>query len=200
MTKRIFISLLWAAISWISASALTVDNLRVQSLRNPSGIDTFTPQFSWQLQSDDRGVVQTSYQLVVSKDADGSNPIYDSGIVESSQSANVTTALSLQPASRYYWHVTVNDNKGQKATSSETAFFETGLLSSDWSGAKWIKATDYSPQDAAEEITDYVVEGKIVRNAIKQAGGTMPEELPTPEKSLKQLEKENKNNKKPKIL
>ena len=34
--------------------------------------------------------------------------------------------------------------------------------------------------------------GKIVRNAIKQAGGTMPEELPTPEKSLKQLEKENK--------
>ena len=34
--------------------------------------------------------------------------------------------------------------------------------------------------------------GKIVRNAIKQAGGTMPEGLPTPEKSLKQLEKENK--------
>ena len=35
--------------------------------------------------------------------------------------------------------------------------------------------------------------GKIVRNAIKEAGGTMPEELPTPEKSLKQLEKEKKN-------
>ena len=34
--------------------------------------------------------------------------------------------------------------------------------------------------------------GKIVRNAIKQAGGTMPEDLPTPQKSLKQLEKENK--------
>jgi DNA-damage-inducible protein D len=33
--------------------------------------------------------------------------------------------------------------------------------------------------------------GKIVRNAIKQAGGTMPENLPTPEKSLKQIEKEN---------
>lgn len=34
--------------------------------------------------------------------------------------------------------------------------------------------------------------GKIVRKAIKEAGGTMPENLPTPEKSLKQLEKENK--------
>ena len=34
--------------------------------------------------------------------------------------------------------------------------------------------------------------GKIVRNAIKKAGGTMPEDLPTPQKSLKQLEKESK--------
>ena len=33
--------------------------------------------------------------------------------------------------------------------------------------------------------------GKIVRRAIKEAGGTMPEDLPTPKKSLKQLEKEN---------
>ena len=32
--------------------------------------------------------------------------------------------------------------------------------------------------------------GKIVRKAIKEAGGTMPEELTTPQKSLKQLEKE----------
>ena len=34
--------------------------------------------------------------------------------------------------------------------------------------------------------------GEIVRKAIKEAGGTMPEYLPTPKKSLKQLEKENK--------
>ena len=34
--------------------------------------------------------------------------------------------------------------------------------------------------------------GKIVRKAIKEAGGTMPEDLPTPKKSLKQLERENK--------
>ena len=34
--------------------------------------------------------------------------------------------------------------------------------------------------------------GKIVRKAIKEAGGTMPEDLPTPNKSLKELKK-NKN-------
>ena len=35
--------------------------------------------------------------------------------------------------------------------------------------------------------------GKKVRNAIADIGGTMPEELPTPDKSLKELEKENKD-------
>ena len=34
--------------------------------------------------------------------------------------------------------------------------------------------------------------GKEVRNTIKKLGGTMPEDLPTPNKSLKQLEKEQK--------
>ena len=32
--------------------------------------------------------------------------------------------------------------------------------------------------------------GKDIREFIKKHGGTMPEDLPTPEKSLKQLEKE----------
>ena len=35
--------------------------------------------------------------------------------------------------------------------------------------------------------------GKEVRNSIKRLGGTMPEDLPTPEMSLKELEKDRKN-------
>ena len=35
--------------------------------------------------------------------------------------------------------------------------------------------------------------GKKIRKTIKELGGTMPEELPTPNKSLKELAKENKN-------
>jgi len=41
--------------------------------------------------------------------------------------------------------------------------------------------------------------GKIVRKAISEAGGTMPEDLPTPKKSLKQLEKENNKGLKNKV-
>jgi len=40
--------------------------------------------------------------------------------------------------------------------------------------------------------THYEV-GQKVRQTIKELGGTMPEDLPTPEKSIKQLEKEYKN-------
>ena len=36
--------------------------------------------------------------------------------------------------------------------------------------------------------------GKIVRKAIKEAGGTMPEALPTPDRSLKEIGKDNKKN------
>ncbi len=41
----------------------------------------------------------------------------------------------------------------------------------------------------------YVV-GKKIRETIKELGGTMPEDLPTPDKSLKELEKEIRNDKK----
>ena len=40
--------------------------------------------------------------------------------------------------------------------------------------------------------THYEV-GKEIRNTIKKLGGTMPENLPTPDKSLRELEKEKKN-------
>lgn len=41
-------------------------------------------------------------------------------------------------------------------------------------------------------MTHYHV-GQKVRQTIKELGGTMPEELPTPEKSIKQIEREQKN-------
>ena len=40
-----------------------------------------------------------------------------------------------------------------------------------------------------EKETHYEV-GQEVRNTIKRLGGVMPEDLPTPKKSLKELEKE----------
>ena len=41
-------------------------------------------------------------------------------------------------------------------------------------------------------MTHYEV-GKKIRKTIEELGGTMPEDLPTPDKSIKQIEKETKN-------
>ena len=53
-----------------------------------------------------------------------------------------------------------------------------------------LKRDNIKTEKAANK-THYDVGSKI-RKTIKELGGTMPEELPTPEKSLKQLEKERK--------
>jgi len=52
-----------------------------------------------------------------------------------------------------------------------------------------LKRDNIQGESKAKE-THYEV-GKEVRNTIKKLGGTMPEDLPTPNKSLKELEKEN---------
>ena len=51
------------------------------------------------------------------------------------------------------------------------------------------------PNEQIATNTHYKV-GKAVRDTIKNLGGTMPEDLPTPKKSLKQLEKEKSVNNK----
>ena len=48
------------------------------------------------------------------------------------------------------------------------------------------------PNEEKATNTHYIV-GKAVRDTIEKLGGTMPEDLPTPERSLKQIEKENNN-------
>ena len=53
-----------------------------------------------------------------------------------------------------------------------------------------LKSDDVNSESKANK-THYEVGSKI-RNTIKELGGTMPEELPTLDKSLKELEKENK--------
>ena len=47
-------------------------------------------------------------------------------------------------------------------------------------------------QGKAEANKTHFEVGRAIRNTIKEIGGIMPEDLPTPKKSLKELEKINK--------
>ena len=135
-------TLLLLSILFLLPTNAAIKKLQVEYLTNPIGLDITAPRFSWQLESAERGVRQTAYQITVATDAACLNPVWTSGKVASDESLHICYAgPALTPSTRYYWKVTVWNNKTGEETSTEKAFFETGLLSDGWSGAQWIKAT-----------------------------------------------------------
>jgi Alpha-L-rhamnosidase N-terminal domain./Bacterial alpha-L-rhamnosidase. len=133
--------LLFFSLIFLSVSAfpqLSVKNLLCDNLVNPIGIDNKQPRFSWQLQSANRNVMQTAYELVIT--TSDKKTVYSSGKVNSGQSVHIPYAgKALEPAKRYLWRVRVWDNTGKRSNWSETAFWETGLLEpANWQ-ARWIE-------------------------------------------------------------
>lgn len=147
----------------LPAQALEVDNLKTQAYRNPIGIDLSVPTFSWVLSSDERNVLQESYSIRVCTDRNMQDEVWTSGEVKSSQSVDVAAqGFTPSPRTRYYWQVTVHDNKGNTTTSTERAYFETGLgKGQGWGDTQWIKPTT-NPKGTgsatAEEVKNYEVE------------------------------------------
>ena len=142
-----FLSLLFAGIIFFthtkcdsSQRTTLIKDLRVEYMKNPAGIDVKQPRFSWKLKSNDRGVYQKAYTIIVSTDDAFNKIIWNSGEVSSDQSVHILyTGPALQPATRYFWKVQVKDQDSKEFLSSEKAFFETGLMDSGWSNAQWIK-------------------------------------------------------------
>ena len=66
--------------------ALTATRLETNGAVEPLGIDDLTPRLSWQIDSQRRGVLQTSARVLVATRPDrlkaGAADIWDSGVVE----------------------------------------------------------------------------------------------------------------------
>jgi len=92
---------------------LRIKDLRTEYKENPLGIDSLKPRFSWKLQSDARGVVQSAYQIRVAEseaDLNAGKTIWDSKRVNSDQSIHRTyDGPPLKTGQRYYWQVRVWD-------------------------------------------------------------------------------------------
>ncbi len=161
--KKILLSLV-AFVLAFPAFSLDVTNLRAEDYHNPVGIDKSKIHLSWNLESEQRGVMQTSYRVEIATDAAFGNVVWQSGMVNSDESVFVEMQ-GFEPAAetRYYWRVTVSDNKGQTATSTEKAYFETGLMKADaWNSTRWIKAsTSEQGSESEGPVTDYEVEVKF---------------------------------------
>ncbi|MBS1603432.1 MAG: alpha-L-rhamnosidase N-terminal domain-containing protein, partial [Bacteroidetes bacterium] len=122
---------------------LSVNKLLTENTTHPLAVDTRSPRLSWQLETPDRGVLQTAYEIKVGERPDGGNIVWSSGRVASGQSLHVVYAgKDLQTGRRYYWRVRVWDNKGRVSAWSQPAWWQMGLLAAaDWK-ALWISTPD----------------------------------------------------------
>src|SRR4051794_18741836 len=141
MKKTGFFSLQLLACIVVTAQ-VQVTNLKVENLTNPLGIDQQQPHLSWQLQSSQRNIMQSAYEVRVSNNPDfKGSAVWSSGKVNSDQSVHVPYAGNqLQSGKRYYWEVRVWANGGNASDWSQPAYWQMGLLQpTDWQ-AQWIEA------------------------------------------------------------
>ena len=106
--------------------------LLVNGVHNPLAIDQNTTLFTWRSASAGRGARQSAYQVIVATSrkhlAENAESWWNSGKMDSSQSASVPyTGKALPAATRFWWKVRIWDQTGQPSPYSTPAFFDTGL-------------------------------------------------------------------------
>lgn len=139
---------------------MKVTDIRIEYLKNPVGIDVKKPRFSWKILSNEKDVLQSSYQILVKHKGD---VVWDTGKRDSDSSVLIEyEGASLNPCSIYEVQVEVWDNKGNHATTD--GFFETGLLAGTSFQAEWI-THNFPDEETACPIfvRDFQVDKEIER-------------------------------------
>ena len=151
MLKNLTFLLVFCTLSVLYAQ-LSIDQLRIENLTDPSGLSDTHPRFSWKILSDERGTIQTAYEIRVSalraapsvagKPGMVSGEIWKTGKVSSDQSVYVNYGgKPLNSGTWYGWQVRVWDNHGKVSRWSSVAVWQTALLEKTDFKAQWISGT-----------------------------------------------------------
>jgi len=137
--EKLICSLIFFSIFGCSPSNISkIVDLRCENLRDPLGINTLQPRFSWKNISDKEGTRQTAYQLLVASNASNLNEekadLWNSGKITSATNILVDyRGKELHHRQLLYWKVRTWDENGNVTRWSETATFSIGILDeSDW--------------------------------------------------------------------
>jgi alpha-L-rhamnosidase len=155
MKSALIISMMLGVAVLQAKSPLSLHNLKCEYKIDPIGIDILQPRFSWELQSAERAVLQTAYQIRVATEPEAlqknKNLIWDSGKTLTDNSIHIPYGgPALNSRRRYFWQVRVWDDKGRISSWSSTTFWEMGLLQpGDWHAA-WIEPD--LPEDSARSM------------------------------------------------
>ena len=138
---------------------LRVERVRLDYLENPVGTAGM-PQFGWRIECDGRNVVQRAYQLAISEDESFQTCVYDSGWIDSGESAHVRAGgVDLKSCFRYFARVRVRCElqtgaaRGGESASreespfSETVSFVTAILKPEEWKARFITAESEADRD-----------------------------------------------------
>lgn len=143
-------------------------NLKCEHLENPLGIDALNLRLSWQLQDNRPGAHQQSYRIWVGTDSlavvNNQGSEWDSGIKPDDSILVTYAGKPLQPFTRYFWKVSLQDQEGIH-TESEVAAFETGMMDmSNWKG-NWISDHHDIHYRPAPYFRKQFTAGKKIRSA-----------------------------------
>src|SRR5690606_32621839 len=121
----LYVFVLLIPIISIAGADTRLNNLRCEFLTNPLGIDVTEPRLSWEIESEQRGVKQVAYQILVASsqsklDADEGD-LWDSGKTMDDQSVHIRYAgKPLRSKDECFWKVKIWTNEGE-GRWSETA-------------------------------------------------------------------------------
>jgi alpha-L-rhamnosidase len=146
-TKTCSLAIFLLLFACLINAQVRLTRLSCENRIDPRGVDAPHPRLSWQLQSEQRNMLQTAYEIRVAESvfalSKNRELVWNSGKIVSGASVNVPYGGSaLQPGQYYYWQVRIWDNKGKSSPWSQTARWQTGLLEpANWK-AQWISTGD----------------------------------------------------------
>jgi len=115
-------------------------NFRVEYLKNPIGLETKRPHYSWEFETERKAVYQTEYRIIVKGFID--ELFWDSGWVESEKTYGILhEGAPLTPDNLYTVEVFSRLSGEELYQKSE---FRTGLMDETFPAAQWICANTNS--------------------------------------------------------
>ncbi len=178
---RLMVAFVCLLVIQQTAAQTTVGYLRCEYKQDPLGVDALQPHLSWEVQSNQKNVLQTAYRIIVADDSTliekNTGNAWDSKKTVSLASVQVAyNGQPLQAAKKYYWKVMVWDNKGNPGSWSKMASWQMGLLNvADWKGANWI---GYAALPDSSQIVPFA------HGRGKKEWGTRPDILPLMRKNI----------------
>lgn len=152
---------------------IRINNLKCEYVKDPIGVDTTSPRFSWEYESDQNAAFEQGFiQLFFSENRDALKDL-DSEQVCKTQKIDSDISFyrydslnNLQPNTTYYWKVIAWDKKQEKKIESPISQFRTAFFKgSDWS-AVWISDNEESDAPQAPMLRkSFQLENKSIESA-----------------------------------